>query len=130
MTGKVFVLAGAIGLGFVASAAAQTAPARGLAEVGGGYASFVDNAPIHHAVVQTSGRIFVTPRVVVGPEFTYMRGPRADRDWFLTGNVTVDLLPPARSGPVIPYAIAGAGVTHMMTRVGTGPFSSDEGTFT
>lgn len=110
--------------------AAQQEDVRGLAEAGGGSASFVDNSPIRHGVVQGSGRVYVSSRVAVGPEFTYMRGPGADRKWFLTGNATIDLLPPAHRATVRPYVIAGGGVTHMMTRVGTGPYSSDEGTFT
>jgi len=130
MTGKVLVLATAIGLGFVASAAAQDRPPRGVVEAGGGYAAFVDDAPIQHGVVQGSGRMFLTPRVAVGPEFTYMRGPGADRDWFLTGNATIDLVSPARPILLRPYVVAGAGVTHMTTGVGTGKYSSGEGTFT
>lgn len=130
MTCRVLVLVCTIGLGFVAPVSAQDSSPRGLVEVGGGGAAFVDDAPIHHFVVQGSGRIFVTPRVAVGPEFTYMRGPDADRDWFLTGNVTIDLVSAARPVSLRPYVVAGAGLTHMTTDVGTGTFSSDEGTFT
>ncbi|MEO8481172.1 MAG: hypothetical protein ABI634_03115 [Acidobacteriota bacterium] len=130
MTGRVAVLAAGIGLMWAASVSAQGTNLRALAEIGGGYASFVDDSPIPHGVVQGSARGYITPRLAIGPEFTYMRGPGSDRDWFLTGNLTVDLLPPERPAVLRPYVIAGGGVTHMMTRVGTGPFSSNEGTFT
>lgn len=130
MTGRSVIVAAAIGVMGTMPAAAQQAERHGVVEGGGGYASFVDDSPMRHGVIQGSGRFYVSSRVAVGPEFTYMRGPRADRKWFLTGNATIDLLPRGRQTTVRPYVIAGGGVTHMMTRVGTGPYSSDEGTFT
>jgi len=113
------------------AAQAQSDRGRGLIEGGGGYASFVDDSPIPHAVVQGSARMFLGSRVAIGPEVTYMRGPDEDRDWFVTGNVTVDAF--RRSGAlrrVQPYIVAGAGVGRSTTRVGTGLYSSSEGTFT
>jgi hypothetical protein len=123
------IAATAMGVLWAVPAAAQH-QAHAVVEAGGGYASFVDNSPMRHGVVQGSGRVYISSRVAIGPEFTYMRGPKADRKWFLTGNATIDLLPAAHPARIRPYVIAGGGVTHMMTRVGTGPFSSDEGTFT
>jgi hypothetical protein len=130
MGGRGVIVVAAIGVLWAAPVGAQQRGLRGLLEGGGGYASFVDDTPIHHGVVQGSGRVYVSSRVALGPEFTYMRGPQSDRKWFLTGNATIDLLPGARRATVRPYLIAGGGVTHMTTRVGTGAYSSDEGTFT
>jgi len=104
---------------------------RGLVEGGGGYASFVDDSPISHGVVQGSARWFLGSRVAVGPEVTYMRGPDSDRDWLVTGNVTIDAF--RRSGAprrVRPYIVAGAGLMHSTLPVGIGSFSSSEGAFT
>jgi hypothetical protein len=60
-----------------------------------------------------------------------MNGPEGDHQWHLTGNVTVDLRRDARSGShrirVIPYLIAAAGFQRMTDQVGTGPFTSSEG---
>jgi hypothetical protein len=130
MTGRSVIVAAAIGVMGTVPVAAQQEGRHGVIEGGGGYASFVDDSPMRHGVVQGSGRFYVSSRVAVGPEFAYMRGPKADRKWFLTGNATIDLLPRTRQTRVRTYAIAGGGVTQMMTRVGTGPYSSAEGTFT
>ncbi|MEO8070641.1 MAG: hypothetical protein ABI652_04515 [Acidobacteriota bacterium] len=109
---------------------AQNVTPRLVAEGHAGHASFADNSPIGHSVFGGSARIFLTPRIAVGPEITYMRGPGADRDWFFTGNITVDVLDPRRRRRVAPYVIAGAGYTRQQAMVGTGLFSSGEGTFT
>ena len=113
------------------SAQAQNDRGRGLVEGGGGYAAFVDDSPISHGVIQGSTRWFLGSRVAVGPEVTYMHGPDEDRDWFVTGNVTVDAF--RRSGGVRrvqPYVVAGAGLMHSTLPVGIGTFSSSEGAFT
>jgi hypothetical protein len=129
MTAKLLVVC-CVCLIWASLASAQQRGPRMLVEGGVGYAAFVDESPIPHGVVQGSVRGRLTPRVTVGPEFTYMRGPGADRDWFLTGNATIDLLAPTRAAVVRPYVVAGAGGTHMSTRVGTGAYSSSEGAFT
>lgn len=95
-----------------------------------GHAGFVDDALIHHAVIGGSIRQYVLPRVSIGPELVYMRGPRDDRDVMLTGNVTFDLLSPAPRRPVMPFVVAGAGLFRHSDRIGQRPFSSSEGAFT
>lgn len=96
-----------------------------------GSASFVDNAPIRHDVFGGSARVYVTPRLALGPEVTFMRGPGIDRDWVFTGNATLDLVD-ASSGhrALVPYLIGGGGFTRMTTEVGTGPYTSGEGALT
>jgi len=102
-----------------------------IAEGHVGYASFVDDAPIEHSVLGAGARVFVTPRVAIGPEFTFMRGPGISRVWFLTGNATIDLVDSSQTRRrVVPYVIAGGGFARIKTQVGTGPFTSGEGTFT
>ena len=39
-----------------------------------GHAGFADDATIEHSVFGGAGRVYVTPRLSVGPEITYMRG--------------------------------------------------------
>jgi len=97
-----------------------------------GYAGFVDDATIDHAIVGAAGRVYLTPRVAVGPEFVYMRGPDSDRDLFLTGNLTFDVLPPraGRSRRVTPFLVAGGGFFQHSDRFGSSTFTSYEGAFT
>jgi hypothetical protein len=48
----------------------------------------------------------LTPRISVGPDFVFMRGPGGDRDVFLTGKVIVDFMP---NRPVSPFFVADGG---------------------
>ena len=93
-----------------------------------GWAGFADDAMIHHGVVGGSVRWHLSPRVSVGPELIYMQGPRGDRDFFATGNLTFDLFRP--SSAVTPYLVAGAGFMRHTGEVGTGTYTSSEGAFT
>jgi len=97
-----------------------------------GYAGFVDDATIDHAIVGAAGRVYLTPRLAVGPEFVYMRGPNEDRDLFLTGNLTFDMLPPVDGRPrrVTPFLVAGGGFFQHSDRFGPSSFTSYEGAFT
>lgn len=97
-----------------------------------GYAGFADDATIDHGIVGAAARVYVTPRVSIGPEFVYMRGPGSDRDLFLTGNLTFDILRPQASRParVTPFLVAGGGFMEHSDRFGSSDFSSYEGAFT
>jgi hypothetical protein len=97
-----------------------------------GYAGFVDDATIDHAIVGAAARVYLTPRVAIGPEFVYMRGPNSDRDLFLTGNLTFDVLPPRDGHPrrVTPFLVAGGGFFQHSDRFGASTFTSYEGAFT
>jgi len=101
-------------------------------EATAGYAAFVDDAPIGHGLVGGLARWQVTPRLSIGPEVTYMKGPRSDRDLFVTGNVIWDLVPiqTPRPGRVVPYVLGGAGFFRHFDRFGPLSFASNEGTFT
>jgi hypothetical protein len=96
-----------------------------------GLASFVDDAPIEYGYFGGSDRAYLTPRIAVGPEFIYMNGPDGAHQWHLTGNVSVDLVRDVvlngRRPRVVPYVIAAGGFQRMTTQVGTGPFTSSEG---
>jgi hypothetical protein len=96
-----------------------------------GHAGFADESTIEHAVFGGAGRVYLTPRISVGPEITYMRGPDADRDWFFLGNFIFDFRSPASGRPprISPFVIAGAGFFTHSDRVGTGIYTSGEGTF-
>ena len=89
-----------------------------------------------NAIIDLSARPFVdqgviTPRLGLGPEVVYMRGPGADRDLFVTGNVTYDVVS-LRPRPllVVPYVVVGGGFFRHTDRFRSGPFTSYEGAFT
>ena len=115
-----------------AGAQAQTPKPAPVVEVSAGYAGFVDESLIGHVLFGGSGRWYLTPRVSVGPEVVYMVGPDADRDLFVTGNVTFDLrrTPPAGRRRVMPYVVVGGGFFQHRDRFGPASFVSYEGAFT
>ena len=86
-----------------------------------GWAGFVDDATIHHAVFGGAARFYLTPRISVGPEFVYMVGPDNDRDLILTGNLTFDLIKPIDNRPrrFTPYVLAGGGYFQHRNRFST-----------
>jgi Outer membrane protein beta-barrel domain len=112
------------------SASAQDRPAP-IIEVVTGYAGFVDEDWMDRTMFGAGGRVFVTPRIAIGPEYVYLRGTGGEHDWTLTGNATIDLL--GERGParrrVVPYVAVGGGYLRQTTQVGTGPYTSAEGTF-
>ena len=111
--------------------AAQSIRPPASVEFFAGYAAFADDALIEHSVFGGAGRVYVTPRISVGPEITYMRGPDDDRDWFFLGNLIFDFRSPESGRPprVSPFVIGGAGFFTHSDRVGTGIYTSGEGTF-
>ena len=114
-------------------ALAQSSPRpAATAELSAGYAGFADDGTIGHGLVGGALRVYVTPRLAVGPEFVYMVGPGDDRDIFATGNLTFDLR--SRSGPrrprLVPYLLAGGGWFQHRDRFAGQTFRSNEGTFT
>ena len=97
-----------------------------------GYAGFADDATIDHGIAGVAARVYLTPRLAIGPEAVYMWGPRSDRDLYLTGNLTFDVLPPRDGRPraVTPFLVAGGGFFQHGDRFGGRTFTSYEGAFT
>src|SRR5262245_12359792 len=110
-------------------ALAQDRP-RPIVEFVTGYAGFVDENWIDRTMIGGGGRFFVSRRVAIGPEFVYLKGANSEHDLTLTGNVTVDLLREESTTVrrVIPYVAVGGGYLRQTTQVGTGPYTSAEGT--
>jgi hypothetical protein len=119
-----------------APAAAQTIVHTGpttAVEAVGGHAGFIDESFVDHAVFGASGRIHLSRRISIGPEVVFMRGPRFDRDLFVTGNLTFDFLTPpfeARKGTVNAFLVTGAGLMRHSDRFGPTTFTSSEGAVT
>jgi len=93
-------------LGFAASAFAQESPSRLAVDFTGGYAAFVDESAIGHFTLGGGVRWQLTPKISVGPDFVFMRGPGEDRDIYLTGKVIVDFMP---NRLVSPFVVADGG---------------------
>jgi hypothetical protein len=104
----------------------------GAAELSLGYAGFVDDVTISHALVGGAARWYLSPRIAIGPELVYMVGPGDDRDLVVTGNLTFDVRARTRlvRPAVIPYFVIGGGLFHHRNRIGPLPFSSTEGAVT
>lgn len=116
----------------LATAPAGAQPAVAV-EVLAGQSAFVDESPIGHFVLGGAARVHLAPRHSLGPEVVYMRGPRSDRDWFLTVNYTFDFVAQGDGHArrrVNPFLVAGAGVMRHSDRFGAATFSSSEGAFT
>jgi hypothetical protein len=112
------------------AAAAQSSRPAPIAEATLGWAGFIDERWIDHTTIGASARVFITPRIAIGPEIIYLRGPAGDRDWTLTGNATIDLRverTPARPAAT-PYLVFGGGYLRQIQRFGSATFSSGEGT--
>ena len=119
----------------VADAAfAQTLDARPAPAVEflAGYAAFVDDATIDHGIAGVAARVYLTRRLAIGPEIVYMWGPRSDRDLYLTGNLTFDVMTPrnGRARAVTPFLVAGGGFFQHRDRFGGRTFTSAEAAFT
>ena len=100
-------------------------------DVSTGWAGFIDESAINHAVVSGGLRFSLTPRLSVGPEVTYTRGPGDDRDLFVLGNLFFDLLKAngRRPPPVSPFLVAGGGLFQFRNRYSGRSFTSSSPTF-
>jgi hypothetical protein len=91
-----------------------------------GYAGFVDESLIGHAVIGGGAEWVLTPRVAFGPEVLYMIGPGSDRDLFVQGVARFGFLPFSRR--VVPLALVGGGLMVHSDRF-TRTSRSSEGAF-
>lgn len=127
------VALGAIAL--LASPIAHTANAQGrpapAVELAGGWVGFADDGIVSESLIGGAARIYVLPRVGVGPEILYLRAHRHSH-FVVTGNVTWDLFAPTngRPHPVTPFVVVGAGLFQTRETFPSGDFTSSEGAFT
>jgi hypothetical protein len=127
---RLFVFAIVVATLWPVTSRAQGSAGQPVVEFAVGHAGFADDAMIHHAVFGGSVRWHVSPRVSLGPELVYLRGPESDRDVMLTGNVTFDWLAPNVGRRWTPFLVAGGGLFRHRDRIGPLSFSSTEGAFT
>jgi len=113
---------------------AQGRPAP-LAEAVVGQSGFIDEAWDYFGTIGGGVRVFVTPRLAIGPEVAYLSGEFDASNLTVTANMTFDIVPDDGRRKVVPYLVAGGGYLRQKTVVGGGPgstalvpFTSGEGT--
>ncbi|MEQ1757335.1 MAG: outer membrane beta-barrel protein [Vicinamibacterales bacterium] len=96
-----------------------------------GWVGFADDSIVSEGMVGGSGRIYLTPRLAVGPEVVFIRGT-SHSHYVVTGNVTFDFVRPAggRGASATPYIVLGAGAFWTRQQFPRGVFTSNEGAFT
>lgn len=111
-------------------AAAQDRP-RPAVDVAAGWIGFADDGIVSESVVSGGARLYLLPRVSVGPEIAYISGSHHSH-LVLTGNVTFDFLQPENGKPrqLTPYAVVGGGLFQTRERFRGETFTSSEGAFT
>ena len=121
----------AVALTCAVPASAQSIRPPSSFEFVAGHAGFADDATIAHSVFGGAARVYVTPRISLGPEITYMRGPNTDRDWYFLGNLTWDIRRPHAGRPprLSPFLIIGGGFFTHRDEFPSGTFTSSEGAF-
>jgi hypothetical protein len=103
-----------------------------VVEVAAGSLLFADDGIVPEAFLGGAARLYVTPRVSIGPEVSYVAGDNHSH-LILTGNMWFDLLKPlsGRQRRVTPFIAIGAGVFQSRQDLfGGGTFTSNEGAFT
>jgi hypothetical protein len=111
--------------------AAQERPGP-AAEFAAGTLLFADDGIVSEGFVGGAGRVYVLPRVSVGPEIAYIQGQNHSH-LILTGNVTFDLVRPSngKSRPVTPFVVGGGGLFRTREPFpGNEIYTSSEGAFT
>jgi hypothetical protein len=110
-------------------AAAQGRPGP-AAEFAAGWVGFADDGVVSESLVGAAARVYLLPRISVGPEVVYMGGTNHSH-LVVTGNVTWDILATrGRPRPVAPFLVVGGGMFRTRESFFTGTFASTEGAFT
>ena len=100
-----------------------------------GQSGFIDEAWDYFGTIGGGVRVFVTPRLAIGPEVAYLSGESDASNLIITANMTFDIVRDDGGRRVVPYLVAGGGYLRQRTLVGGGPgstalvpFTSSEGT--
>jgi len=112
-------------------AAADDARSGAVVEVAGGALLFPDDGVVREAFVGGVTRIYVMPRMSIGPEIAYVAAAQHSH-LMITGNVMWDLVAPAGGSPRVftPFAVVGGGLFRTSEPFPRGDFSHVEGAFT
>lgn len=125
------LLGAALGATLSVRAAAQDRPPP-AAEFAAGALFFADDGVVTEGLAGGGVRIYVSPRVSIGPEVAFILGERHSH-MMLTGNVTFDLRAPVKGVPreVTPFVVVGGGLFQTREEFPNDEtFASNEGAFT
>jgi hypothetical protein len=111
-------------------AAAQEPPRRAV-EFVAGVLMFPDDGTVRENMAGGSMRFYLSPRLAVGPEVTFVQGSRHSHV-IATGNLTFDFFGPSggREPTATPFLVLGGGWYHSREEFPSGGFNSNEGGFT
>ena len=109
---------------------AQERPAPAI-EFSGGWVGFADDGVVSEGLVGGAARVYLLPRISVGPEVVYIAGENHSH-LIVTGNLTWDIFSPVNGRPrqVTPFLVAGGGMFQTRESFFSGTFTSREGAFT
>jgi hypothetical protein len=112
------------------TATAQQRPAP-VAEFAAGALLFADDGVPTEGFAGGTARVYVLPRISIGPEIAYIKGEHHSH-WMLTGNVTFDLLRPVNGQPrpVTPFVVVGGGLFFTRESFPNEVFTSSDPAFT
>ena len=112
-------------------AAAQERPGP-VGEFAAGVLLFADDGVVMEDFGGGAARLYVLPRISVGPEIAHIQGENHSH-LMLTGNVTFDFLRPLNGQPrrITPFAVVGGGLFQTRDSFPNNEtFTSSEGAFT
>ena len=97
------------------------------AEFAAGWVGFADDGVVSESHLGGALRVYLRPRLSVGPEVVYIHGENHSH-FVITGNVTWDLLAPTNGRPpsITPFFVLGGGVFQTRERFSSGAFTSSE----
>jgi len=100
-------------------------------DLGAGWVGFADDGIVSELPVAAAARWYVTPRISIGPEVTFIVADSHSHQ-IVTGNLTFDFLAPRNGVPrVTPFVFIGGGLFRTSEGFANRPpFSATEGAFT
>ena len=105
---------------------AQDTPAP-IVEAVVGRSGFIDEVWDYFSTIGGGVRVFVTPRLAIGPEVAYLSGEfdaLEASNLTVTANMTFDIVRDDVRRRIVPYLAAGGGYLRQKTLVGSGPGST------
>ena len=125
-----FIMLALLAVALSNPAAAQERP-KPTMELAAGWVGFADDGIVSESLVGGAVRVYLLPRISVGPEAAFLNGNNHSH-LMLTGNVTCDLLSDKSGTPrrVNPFVVVGGGMFQTREHFPNGTFTSTEGAFT
>jgi hypothetical protein len=113
-----------------ADVVAQDRPSPAL-DLSAGWVGFADDGIVSEGLFGAAGRIYLSPRVALGPELLFISGQNHSH-LVLTGNLTFDFVAPkaGRAPAVTPFLVVGGGLYQTRESFFDQNLTHSEGAFT